>query len=215
MVTGRTRWWRFGAVMGLSVGASAGLVLMVANGAIAASFSVSGQEFKVSATKLEAHGFVQYGSVDKTPVPGSNPKQYAPVPVAVSAMKTAKLTDLCQSVFTPLGALGSVTLTISAGTGGPGREVTATNMVVDMTQLNGDADFTNMEIGGDASELNKGPSAKDLPDENAQHREGFFSQQADDVVINNLQQTARATSAGDFNLKGLKLSLVTGRHECF
>jgi len=215
MVTGRTRWWRFGGVMLFGVGVSAGMVLMVANGAIAASFSISGQEFKVSATKLEADGFVQYGSVDQTPVVGSDPKKYDPVPVAVSAMKTATLTDLCQSVFTPLGSLGSVTLTISAGTGGPGKEVTATNMVVDMTQLNGDADFTNMEIGRDAASLDKGPSKKDLPGENAQRREGFFSQQADHVVITNLQQTARATSAGDFNLKGLKLSLVTGRHECF
>jgi uncharacterized protein DUF6230 len=195
------------------VGVSAGMVLMVANGAIAASFSISGQEFKVSATKLEADGFVQYGAVDHTPVPASVPKRFDPVPVAVSAMKTATLTDLCQSVFTPLGSFGSVTLTISAGTGGPGKEVTATNMVVDMTQLNGDADFTNMEIGRDAASLDKGPTND--PRETAQRQEGFFSQQADHVVITNLQQTARATSAGDFNLKGLRLSLVTGRHECF
>jgi hypothetical protein len=200
--------------MVFGVGVSAGMVLMVANGALAASFSISGQDFKVSATKLEADGFVQYGAVDQTPVVGSsNPKKYDPVPVAVSAMKTAKLTDLCQSVFTPLGSLGSVTLTISAGTGGPGKEVTATNMVVDMTQLNGDADFTNMQIGRDAASLDKGPTND--PAETAQRREGFFSQQADHVVITDLQQTARATSAGDFNLKGLKLSLVTGRHECF
>jgi hypothetical protein len=197
--------------MGLSVGASAGLVLMVANGAIAASFSISGQEFKVGATQLVATGFVQYGSVDRTPDVGSDPPTESPVPVAVSAMKTADITDLCQSVFTPLGSLGSVTLTISAGTGA--RHVKATNMVVDMTQLNGDADFKGMEIGRDAASLDKGPTND--PSEVAQRRQGFFSQQADSVTINNLQQTARATSAGEFILYDLKLGLKMGKHECF
>lgn len=211
MVTGRTRWWRFGTVMGGSVVASAGLVLMVAHGAIAASFSVSGQEFKIKATRLSANGFVQYGTIDRTPIPGSNPTQYKPVPVAVSAMKDAEITDLCQSVVTDLGALGSLTLTISAGTGE--HHVTATNMTVDMTQLSGDAHFKKIEIGRDASELDKGPTND--PAEVAQRQQGFFSQQADSVIIDNLHQTARATSAGEFNLYDLKLGLQLGKHECF
>jgi Family of unknown function (DUF6230) len=195
----------------LSVGASAGLVVMVAHGAIAASFSVSGQQFKVGATQLYATGFVQYGAVDHTPDVGSKPPKEKPVPVAVSAMKTAEITDLCQSVVTDLGSLGSFTLKISAGTGD--RHVTATNMVVDMSQLNGDAHFKEIEIGRDAASLDKGPTND--PTEVAQRRQGFFSQQATSVTIDNLKQTASATSAGEFNLYDLSLGLHAGKDECF
>jgi Family of unknown function (DUF6230) len=209
MVTGRTRWRRFGAVMLLSVGASAGLVVMVAHGAIAASFSVSGQQFKVGAKQLVATGFVQYGTVDASTEPGGDTQK--PVPVAVSAMRTAEITDLCQSVVTDLGAFGDVTLKIQAGTGK--QHVTATNMVVDMSQLNGQAHFTNIEIGRDAATLDKGPTND--PKEIAQRREGFFSQQADKVVIDDLKQTAWATNAGEFNLYDLSLGLHWGKDECF
>jgi hypothetical protein len=193
----------------LSVGASAGLVVMVAHGAIAASFSVSGQQFKVGAKQLYATGFVQYGTVDARTEPGSDSQ--SPVPVAVSAMKTAEITDLCQSVVTDLGNFGNVTLKITAGTGK--HKVTATNMVVDMSQLNGDAHFKQIEIGRDAATLDKGPTND--PAEKAQRRQGFFSQQADSVTIDNLQQTAWATSAGEFNLYDLSLGLHWGKDECF
>src|ERR1700754_2420319 len=99
---GRTRWRRFGLLMLLSGGITAGMVGLVANGALAVGFNVSGQNFKVSADKLVATGFEQYGSVDAAIDPGSNPPQQVPQPVAVSAMKTAEITDLCQSVVTDL-----------------------------------------------------------------------------------------------------------------
>ena len=49
----------------------------------------------------------------------------------------------------------------------------------------------------------------------AQRREGFFSQQADKVVITDLKQVAWATTAGEFNLNGLSLRLKWGKDECF
>jgi hypothetical protein len=208
---GRTRWRRFAVVMTLSVGATAAMLAMVTNGAVAASFSVSGQQFKVRADQLVAHGFVQYGTVDARIEPGSNPPSQQPEAVAVSAMKSATLTNLCQSVVTDLGVFGSVTLTIRAGTGD--RKVTATDMVVDMTQLDGDAKFEDIQIGRDASTLDRGPTndASEL----AQRREGFFSQQATTVTIDNLKQVAWATSAGEFDLYDLSLRLNPGKKECF
>jgi hypothetical protein len=211
MDVGRTRWLRFGVVMGLSAAATAGLLSLVASGAIAATFSVSGQQFKVSADKLEADGFVQYGTVDARTDPGSNPPSQQPEPVAVAAMKSATLTNLCQSVVTDLGDFGSVSLTITAGTGK--NPVTAENMVVDMSQLNGNAAFTDIEIGRDASTLDKGPTND--PGEIAQRRQGFFSQQATKVTITDLRQVAWATSAGQFNLYNLSLRLHWGKDECF
>ena len=112
---GRTRWRRFGLLAGLSAAAAGGLLALMSNGALAASFSVSGQQFKVSADKLVATGFVQYGTVDARTEPGAGAQ--TPEPVAVSAMKNATLTNLCQSVITELGDFGAVTLKIRAGTG--------------------------------------------------------------------------------------------------
>jgi Family of unknown function (DUF6230) len=210
--SGRTHWRRFGVVMVLSAGATAGLLALVANGAVAASFTVSGQQFKVSADELVAHGFVQYGTVDGRIDPGSDPQSQSPEPVAVSAMQTATLKNLCQSVVTDLGDFGSVTLKITAGTR-KNQPVTAKNMIVDMSQLDGDAKFDHIEIGRDASTLDKGPTED--KGEVAQRREGFFSQQADMVTITNLKQVAWATSAGEFNLYNLSLRLKWGKDECF
>jgi hypothetical protein len=207
---GRTRWRRFGLLMLLSGGVSAGMLAMVANGALAVGFSVSGQQFKVSADKLVATGFVQYGNVDARTDPGSNPPSQVPEPVAVSAMKSATITNLCQSVITDLGSFGKVTLLIHAGDNG--QPVTATDMVVDMTQLQGDADFHNIQIGRDASTL-EGPTND--PGELAQRRQGFFGQQADSVTITDLKQTAWSTVASEFNLKHLNLTLKWGDDECF
>jgi hypothetical protein len=197
--------------MVLSTAATAGLLALVTNGAVAASFTVSGQQFKVSADKLVADGFVQYGTVDARNEPGSSPPSQTPEPVAVAAMRNATLTNLCQSVVTDLGDFGSLTLTIHAGTGR--NPVTARDMIVDMTQLNGDASFTDIEIGRDASTLDQGPTSD--PSEVAQRRPGFFSQQARSVTINNLRQVAWATSAGQFNLYDLSLRLHWGKDECF
>ncbi|ROP34112.1 DUF6230 family protein [Couchioplanes caeruleus] len=208
---GRTNWRRFGVVMALSAVATAGMVSLISNGALAATFVVSGQQFKVSADELVATGFIQYGTVDARLDPGSNPPSQKPEPVAVSAMKTATLKNLCQSVVTDLGDFGSVSLVIRAGTGT--QPVTARNMVVDMSQLDGNAKFETIEIGRDASTLDKGP--ENDPGEKAQRREGFFSQQAEKVTITNLKQVAWSTNAAEFNLRDLKLALHWGKDECF
>jgi hypothetical protein len=208
---GRTRWGRFAAVLGLSAGATAGMLMLISHGALAASFTVSGQQFKVSADRLVATGFVQYGTVDARVEPGSDPASQVPEPVAVSAMRNATLTNLCQSVVTDLGDFGALTLKIRAGTGKV--PVTATDMVVDMSQLDGNAEFEAIEIGRDAGTLDEGPTNDTA--ETAQRRPGFFSQQADRVTISGLKQVAWATSAGKFNLTNLSLRLKWGKDECF
>jgi hypothetical protein len=195
----------------LSGGVSAGMVGLVANGALAVGFNVSGQNFKVRADKLVATGFEQYGYVDASIEPGSSPVKQDPQPVAVSAMKTAEITNLCQSVVTDLGIFGKVTLVITAGD--HGDPVTATNMVVDMTELSGDADFKSIQIGRDASTMDAGPTNDS--GELAQRQQGYFGQQAGSVTITNLHQTAWSTVASEFNLKHLSLKLHKGQDECF
>jgi hypothetical protein len=60
---GRTRWKRFATVIVPASFIAGAIVFGQATGAIAASFNVSGQQFKVSADKLEGTGFVQYGGL--------------------------------------------------------------------------------------------------------------------------------------------------------
>jgi Family of unknown function (DUF6230) len=202
-VQGRTRWRRFAAVVIPAAAAAGAIVFGMANGAIAASFNVSGQTFKVSADKLDATGFVQYGGVVHSK--GTDGKT-TDVPVATAGMSDAKLTNLCQSVKVP-GL--PVSLVINAGP--PGNEAHATNLLIDMTDLTGDATFTDINIGQDAGSLDyAGPTAHG--------QTGAFGQQAKSVIIMGVHQTAWSTSAGTFELHGLHMFVDVnpkGPKECF
>ena len=193
-VQGRTRWKRFGVIMIPAVVAVGGIVFGMANGAIAASFSVSGQSFKVSADKLEGTGFKQFGGIDKT-----NSGQQ--IPVATSTIGSATLTNLCQSVKVP-----NLPVVLRIEAGGGSNPVTAKNLVIGAQLLQGDASFTNIQIGRDAGELSGDPTLN-----------GTFGQSADSVTITGLKQVATSTSAGTFNLNGLNLRILTGSaaQECF
>ncbi|MBN3929612.1 cholesterol esterase [Streptomyces verrucosisporus] len=198
-VDGRVRWRRFAAVCVPGFAVTGVLAVALAEGALAASFAVSGQQFKVSADRLTGEGFVQYGSVDV------NAREQL-LPVAVTGIKKAEMESLCQSVVTTLPMLGDISLKLSAGTGD--KPVKATDLFVDATQLSGDASFENIEIGRDASTLDKGP-------EGGQGMQDAFSQQADTITISDLEQTAWATNAGTFKLADLSMKITQGKHECF
>ncbi|WP_228924034.1 DUF6230 family protein [Streptomyces sp. DH7] len=213
-VRGGTRWKRFALVMVPSVAATAAVGIGLAQGALAASFSVSGQSFKVSTDKLDGHDFVQYGSVATGK--DLNGKEAAH-PVAVSGFSSATITNMCQSVVTPkVPFIGkSVSLELRAGTD-PDRPVKATNLYLDVAQLDADADFENIDIGVAAGELKK----KDRPNgigiqPGTKANEAGFAQRADRAVLTKVKQTAWATTAGTFKLSDLKLKLHTGVKECF
>ncbi|MGK5675952.1 DUF6230 family protein [Micromonospora sp. URMC 106] len=195
---GRTRWRRFAAMLVPATAVAGAIVFGMANGAIAASFAVSGQTFKVSASELRGDGFVQYGGIAEE----SDGRKH---PVAVSGIRNAKLYDLCQSVKVP-GA--PVVLTINAG--GGGEPATASGLMIDMDSLQGDATFKDINIGQDASTLTGGPAG-------ARGDVKAFGQQADTVVIRDLRQVARSTHAGTFNLTGLTMQVNVGAdaEECF
>jgi hypothetical protein len=198
---GRTRWKRFGLVMVPTLLATAGVGVALSQQALAASFSVSGQQFKVSADRLSADGFTQFGSVDKGQTDGHA--------VAVSGMSHATLTNMCQSVLIPdVPLVGNVTLKLTAGKTKP---VEATNLYADLTDLSGDATFSNVDIGTAVESLNKGPK----PPAGDPIKAGSFSQQATHIVVNGLHQTAWATTAGTFKLAGLGMSMRAGKHECY
>ncbi|WP_320781272.1 DUF6230 family protein [Streptomyces sp. CRN 30] len=193
-VTGRGRVrLRRSAVMAVPAAAvTAALAVLTAQGALGVQFAISGMPFTVTATELEGTGFAQFGGLDNmaegSPNAGDTGGQ---VLVVTSVIKDAKLTKLCQAVD-----LGGTNLLITAGTGN--TKVTAEDLTTDSTDLSGDASFGNIEIGNDASTLDKaGPKGRGPI--------GVFSQQADTVNIKNLRQTNYATTAAVFRLPGLKL----------
>ncbi|MEU6605674.1 DUF6230 family protein [Streptomyces shenzhenensis] len=206
-VRGGTRWKRFAVVMVPSVAATACIGVALAQGALAASFSVSGQSFKVSADKLVGTGFSQYGAIDEGYTLDGKKTAH---PVAVSAFRTAKITNLCQSVVTPdVPVLGSVSLILKAG--GGDTPVRADNIYIDIADLQADATFKNIDIGVAAKDANKGPGIKQGDTTNP----FGFAQQSDVATLVGVKQTAWATTAGTFKLSGLKMSLSTGAKECY
>jgi len=190
-----------------SVAATAAIGVALAQGALAASFSVSGQQFKVSADQLEGDGFSQYGALDSGYTLDGKKTTH---PVAVSAFKSATIKGLCQSVVTPnIPVLGSVSLILHAG--GGEKPVEADNLYIDLDDLSADATFTNIDIGVAAGSASKGPGIKSGDTANP----NGFAQQAEHASLTGVKQTAWATTAGTFKLSGLKMSVSTGTHECY
>lgn len=201
LARGGTRWKRFAVVMVPSVAATAAIGVALSQGALAASFSVSGQKFKVTADRLDGTGFVQYGAIDAQ----HGGKK---IPVAVSAFSTAKIKGLCQSVVVPT-PIGDVSMKLSAG--GGNSPVEAKNLYIDLDQLDADATFRNINIGVAAGDSTKGPGIKKGDGADP----GSFAQEADSATLTGVKQTAWATSAGTFKLSGLKMGVKMGKHECY
>lgn len=201
----RTRWKHFAAILTPSVAAAAVLTVAVAQGALAASFFISGDTFKISADSLTGKGMSIYGMVDVT-------RQGKLVPVAVTGVRTAKIEGLCLSVLFPIPVLGTYTLRL---TGDHDRPATARNMFFDVSLLNAsDAKMNDLGIGVAAGSLTTGevsPGDRDSKffDPNS------VAMQSASATLNNLRLNGVAASMGSLDLPGAKLSFKSGAGECF
>jgi hypothetical protein len=210
---GKTRWKRFAVVMVPTIAATAVVGVSIAQGALAASFSVSGQQFKVSAGKLYGTDFRQYGTVlDGTPT-SSNPS--GKDPVAVSGFDKATINQLCQSVDFPVPLLGDFTLRIDAGgtynaitKKATGPVVKATGLFISMNDLKADtAVFKTMNIGVATGTVGTATGQTTTA--------GAFAQTAASATLTGVKQEAWATSAATFSLNGLHLHVDSGDTGCF
>ncbi|MEU7334774.1 MULTISPECIES: DUF6230 family protein [unclassified Streptomyces] len=201
---GGTSWRRFAAVLVPSVAACTGLGIAMAQGALAASFLISGQRFTVTADTLTARGVSIYSMVDLT-------KNHEPVPVVVTGLRHATIRGLCQSVAVDVPVLGTYTLRL---TGGEGRPAEATNLFLDATlETAGQANFRDIDIGIAQGTITKGPV--DPGDRNSQFFDpSGFGQQASSLTVNDLSVTVVAVSAATFDIPGLRLAVEKGSHEC-
>ncbi|GGN32196.1 hypothetical protein FHR83_005753 [Actinoplanes campanulatus] len=192
---GRTRWRRFTAMLLGGLAGAAGLILLTGEGVLAASFSISGMPFTVTSPKLHGYGFAQYAEIDNM-APGS-PNEGdtgGQVLVIVSAIRDAELDGLCQSI-----ALGGINLKITAGS--PTDKVTADTLVVDSDVITANATFKTIDIGQDASTLDRVPGRKGAI--------GVFGQQAEEVTLTNLRQNNYATTAATFYLPNLRMAFTS------
>jgi hypothetical protein len=200
---------RYAAVFLPALALTLGWATLAAQGAFAASLNVSGLPMNISADRMVGEGFAQYGDLD----PSKDIKTGAPmfIPVAKTGIAKATLYNLCQSVTIPFpvtipGVGDAVTLLVRAGAD-QANPVTAVNMVIDMTKMQGDATFDTIQLGLPASALTKGgPGGKGS--------NSMFGQQATKIEVTDLKQSAYYISAGTFALKGLTIDLQSGAFNC-
>lgn len=192
---GKTHWKRFAIGAVPTVAATAAVAISMAQGALAASFSISGSAFQVSAGKLSGTGFANYATVDVA-------KNGKHVPVSVSSIKNATVTDMCQSVPVDIPVLGTYTMSLKAS--GSGTPVKAKDLYIDMTDLQAKkGTFKNVDIGVATGSMTKGQvNPKDHVDPDG------YAQEADAVEITDAHQTVWATTAGTFELAGLHMSIA-------
>ncbi|MFG2752249.1 DUF6230 family protein [Streptomyces xanthophaeus] len=196
-VEGRVDWPRTAVAAVPAVLAVGALALVMAQGALAASFAVSGTSFQVSSSKLSSKGLASYVHTDRS-VDGAGH------PVALLGIGEATLSDICQSaeVGTPLG---KVVFKLTAG--GPAGEVTASSLVIDGEDLEGDATFGTAQIGRDASTLDQVDGVRGEP--------GKFGLQAGNIEVAGVRSHAWSATGGNFKLKGMKVSVALDGEKCF
>lgn len=187
---GRVSWRRFALILMPATAVVIVLVVLTAQSVLAVSFAISGVPFTVTASQLNGQGFEDFGVLDHS-ISRTLPSGTNQMVLAASAIRSARITHLCLSV----ALLGAATLRITAADGG--SPVTGTDLVIDANRLSGNASFTKMTIGQDASTLTQVPGVRGQP--------GNFSLASRTVAISNLRTHAYATTAGTFTLPGLSL----------
>jgi len=189
---GRVRWRRFAITLGPAIVLAVLLMMLSTQAVLAVSISISGEPFTVTAALLKGYGFEQFPVVDHSVI-NDLPGKSNQIPLEATAIRSAKISDLCQSV-----RIGPLSMVIKAGNGG--TPVSATDLVVDADRFSGKkAKFTHLSQGEDASDLNQVPGVRGPA--------GAFALQAATVTITDLRQHAYATTAGTFTLPGFSLVL--------
>ncbi|WP_407555579.1 DUF6230 family protein [Streptomyces sp. Pv4-95] len=169
----------------------------MAQGALAASFAVSGTHFQVSSGKLTSSGLSSYVHTDRD----ADGRGHS---VALLGIGKATLADICQSaqVKTPVG-----TVVFKLTAGGEAGAVTADSLVIDGEDLVGDARFGTAQIGRDAASLDAVPGVRGP--------KGAFGLQAGDIEVAGVKSHAWSATGGNFRLKGLRVSVSLDGSKCF
>ncbi|XVQ09774.1 DUF6230 family protein [Spirillospora sp. CA-255316] len=194
---GRVRWRRFALLFVPSLGALAVLAAGMAQGALPASFAVSGRQAKVAADEISGQGFALYPAV-VTSVDGRRH------PVMVLAMRTARVRGLCHStsVRTPLGRY---VLRLHTR---PGEQASRVDhLVISATTVDADVDFGSLHLNRDASTLDAVPGHAGAP--------GAYGLQSLGFTVRDVRAGTWLTTGGSFQVSGLRAALGRDVDECF
>jgi hypothetical protein len=195
---GHVRRPRLLALSGLGIVLIAGLLLAMAQGAIAASFTIAGVAGKLSADRFVAQGVAQYPALERT--------EEAAVPVFTSGFRQARAANFCFSVpVADLPGVDPVVLRIAT----PGAEgFQADNLLTTAEQIDGDLVQRNVELGRDAAELDRGPTE-------ARGQSGGFGLQSDTLEVTNIRIITRSVTAGTLRLDQVRIALGAQERECY
>lgn len=188
---GHTRWGRFLVAFLLPMVAVGFLGASLLTGVLAANLSVGGVPIQLKVPQLQGEGLGAFGSA--APALGGD-KQVATAGIGNAVIRGG----LCAAIEVPVPILGGFTILLDAP---QDQEITASSMVLDVTQLKANLDATNIVIGRDASVLSRGGVTGEP---------GSNGIQSDLVTLTNVEGTAYSLSAGSLKVKGLSID-VAGR----
>lgn len=195
---GRTRWRRSAILFVPSIAVVGVLAVGMAQGALAASFGVSGGNVKLTADTVSADGMSAYmGTASSTTGAGH--------PVMLAGITSASLRNMCASAVVDVPIFGPVSMNLFAGKQAP---VEGSTITADASSLvGGDASVSGMQAGRDASTLDAAPGFTGTP--------GAFGFQAKNLSANNFRATAWQATGGTMKLSGLELDMSAGVKECY
>ncbi|MFF4529426.1 DUF6230 family protein [Streptomyces sp. NPDC001407] len=194
---GRTAWRKAAVVAVPALAAVAAMGVAMSDGVLASSFAVSGSAFQVSAGELTSDGLASFAQLDRS----TDGTQH---PAALLGIGGATLSDFCQAsrFSTPVG-----TVVFKLTAGGDAGKISASDLVLDGEGLVGDAQLGTVQLGRDASTLDRVPGVRGEP--------GQFGLQASQVTVSGVRSHARSVTGGNFRLKGLKLDVSLDGKACF
>lgn len=187
-VSGRVSWKRFAALLVPAVAMSGTLVALTAKGALATSFSVSGEPFRATASAVSGTGYVHYGQTLST----QDGKQHY---VATNALRQADIKDFCMEI-----KAGPITTLLKAG--GGEKPVSGTNVAFIVKDFGGNGVMKNIVMGQDASSLSAVPGYTGA--------EGDFGMQASSITLDGPAMQAREMAAGTISMPDFTMSVTRG-----
>ncbi|GGN76998.1 cholesterol esterase [Actinoplanes lobatus] len=196
---GRTSWGRACWLLLPSLAVLGGLTVGIAEGALAASFGVSGQYIKVRAGSVEGTDVAAYLDTVQS-VDGTHH------PVMLAGVGRASMRDVCTSAVVDVPVVGKISLKVLGGTT---EAITGTNVVADADSLlGGGGVVTDVEAGRDASTLDRVPGVSGPA--------GRFGLQAGSLRTEDVRSTAWSANGATIELAGdLEVNVTSGVDECF
>ncbi|MFE2021691.1 DUF6230 family protein [Streptomyces sp. NPDC059499] len=195
---GRTHWKRSAVMFVPSVIAVGAVVIALAQGAMAASFAVSGKNFKVSAEEIDGSGIASFPS-------SIGSKDGTGHAVLLAGIKNGSAQGVCVSMKQKLPLVGEVSLIVRSGND---RPIKGENLVVNAEALTSSGGrITGVQAGRDASTLDAAPGVSGPA--------GIFGVQADTALARDVRSTAWATNGGSLTLDKLEVELSDDGTECF